>query len=96
MSTQPYLCIDDVMLLYNLSGFISVGIYNSAGDLLNEDDIYDISVGDYLECRPAETINTEYPPKYAWSYSIFTPNEAAGPNIIRYANTDDHYNRYEP
>ena len=53
---------------------------------------YEINVGDYIECRSAEIISEDYPPKFVWWRSIQVPN-SDGPKVIHYQNTESHYNR---
>ena len=73
---------------------MQVAIYNSAGDLLDSNSVYDVASGDYLECRPVGEVNPNHLPTYLWHRSIQVPN-VNGPKQMIFGNTDEHYNRFE-
>ena len=71
---------------------IDVDIFDMTGTKMDSQTDYKLNVGDYIECRAAEDISEDYPPKFVWWRSIQVPN-LEGPKLINYQNTDDNYNR---
>lgn len=84
--------LENPVIILFLDIVVDVDIYNSKDEALNENDVYDLNVGDYLECRAAEQINPMYPPHFIWFKSIQVEN-IYGPRIINYQNQNDNTNR---
>ena len=71
---------------------IDVNIFDMEGIEMDSEIEYEFNVGDYIECRAADDISEDYPPKFVWWRSIQVSN-LEGPKVINYQNTDDNHNR---
>ena len=91
-----YYCI--ILILYTLhfltliGPVVEVDIFDMDDNAMDTTTVYELNVGDYIECRAAEAISEDYPPRFVWWRSVQVAN-TNGPKLINYQNTEENHNR---